>query len=318
MKRTSRSTILTGRMTASKPTKTGTTLLAAAPQSAKEPAIVCVIAYQKRAGIGGAGCQFTSSHPDQVWSNLFLAEGCVRPPRCHDAGECVARFQLHHVCVSRLDDQWGMRNSSLPRRVGTLLPLSRRVLAPHHRYGQTGAGKSYSFVGYGSNKGILPQAPYRASSTDSVDQTHTTTARWRAADLPPSPRQRSATLSAAGVRGDLQADQGADRAQPQVPSALLPNGSLDSTTVAPTRESPIQVECAMMEIYGRELRDLLHPKSKEKLKIRNGKTGTYVQGLKKSAVGSYEAIEKVQDVGTANRTVGVMSTPFLPPPTVPK
>ena len=74
----------------------------------------------------------------------------------------------------------------------------------------------------------------------------------------------------------------------------------------------------MMEIYGREPRDLLHPKSKEKLKIRNGKTGTYVQGLKKSAVGSYEAIEKVQDVGTANRTVGVMSTPFLPPPTVPK
>ena len=130
MKRTSRSTILTGRMTASKPTKTGTTLLAAAPQSAKEPAIICVIAYQKRAGIGGAGCQFTSSHPDQVWSNLFLAEGCVRPPRCHDAGECVARFQLHHVCVSRLDDQWGMRNSSLPRRVGTLLPLTPRAGTP--------------------------------------------------------------------------------------------------------------------------------------------------------------------------------------------
>ena len=51
MKRTSRSTILTGRMTASKPTKTGTTLLAAAPQSAKEPAIVCVIAYQKGQGL---------------------------------------------------------------------------------------------------------------------------------------------------------------------------------------------------------------------------------------------------------------------------
>ena len=33
-----------------------------------------------------------------------------------------------------------------------------------------------------------------------------------------------------------------------------------------------QVTCAMMEIYGRELRDLLNPKPKkeDKLKIRNG------------------------------------------------
>ena len=60
----------------------------------------------------------------------------------------------------------------------------------------------------------------------------------------------------------------------------------------------------MMEIYGRELRDLLNPKTKEKLKIRNGKNGTYVQGLKKMAVASYAEIEKVQDIGTANRTVG--------------
>eukprot|EP00967_Tisochrysis_lutea_P072369 scaffold96392_cov23-Tisochrysis_lutea.AAC.1 len=108
-------------------------------------------------------------------------------------------------------------------------------------YGQTGAGKSYSFVGYGSNKGILPLACEEIFKRIK--------------------EQESATHK-------------------------------------------FQVECAMMEIYGRELRDLLNPKSKEKLKIRNGKTGTYVQGLKKSAVGSYKAIEKVQDVGTANRTVG--------------
>ena len=54
----------------------------------------------------------------------------------------------------------------------------------------------------------------------------------------------------------------------------------------------------------RELRDLLNPKSKEKLKIRNGKQGTYVQGVKKMAVASYDEIEKVQDVGNSNRTVG--------------
>ena len=60
----------------------------------------------------------------------------------------------------------------------------------------------------------------------------------------------------------------------------------------------------MMEIYGRELRDLLNPKTKEKLKIRNGKNGTYVQGLTKTAVSSYEEIERVLDYGFRNRTVG--------------
>ena len=65
-----------------------------------------------------------------------------------------------------------------------------------------------------------------------------------------------------------------------------------------------RVSCAMMEIYGRELRDLLSPKTKSELKIRNGKSGTYVQGLKKTAVSSYAEIEKVQEVGTSNRTVG--------------
>ena len=108
-------------------------------------------------------------------------------------------------------------------------------------YGQTGAGKSYSFVGYGVNKGIIPLACTEIFSR---------------------------------IR-EMQSD-----------------------------EHVFQVSCAMMEIYGRELRDLLNPKGKEKLKVRMGKNGTYVQGLKKSAVQSYEQIEKVQDIGTANRTVG--------------
>jgi len=108
-------------------------------------------------------------------------------------------------------------------------------------YGQTGAGKSYSFVGYGVNKGIMP-------------------------------------LACTEIFGRIRDGQSDDHV--------------------------FQVSCAMMEIYGRELRDLLNPKTKEKLKIRNGKNGTYVQGLKKMAVGSYAEIEKVQDIGTANRTVG--------------
>lgn len=154
-----------------------------------------------------------------------------------------------------------VRASKPPVRCGRILVLTRMARAtsivrstpcvPHlhsqgynctmFAYGQTGTGKSYSFVGYGSNKGILP----------------------------------------------LACEEIFKRIKDQESS-----------------RHKFQVECAMMEIYGRELRDLLNPKSKEKLKIRNGKTGTYVQGLKKSAVGSYKAIEKVQDVGTANRTVG--------------
>ena len=108
-------------------------------------------------------------------------------------------------------------------------------------YGQTGAGKSYSFVGYGVNKGIIPLACTEIFSR---------------------------------IR-ETQSD-----------------------------EHVFQVSCAIMEIKGRDLRDLLNPKGKDKLKVRMGKNGTYVQGLKKSAVQSYEQIEKVQDIGTANRTVG--------------
>ena len=69
-----------------------------------------------------------------------------------------------------------------------------------------------------------------------------------------------------------------------------------------------------MQIYGRELRDLLAPSPmlahspKErpgaKLRIRNGKQGTYVQGVRRMAVASYAEIEKVQEVGNSNRTVG--------------
>ena len=110
-------------------------------------------------------------------------------------------------------------------------------------YGQTGSGKSYSFVGYGTNEGILPLACTEIFSRIKEEQTAT---------------------------------------------------------------HRFQVTCAMMEIYGRELRDLLNPKPKkeDKLKIRNGPQGTYVQGLKKSAVSCYAEIEKVQAIGTANRTVG--------------
>ena len=112
-------------------------------------------------------------------------------------------------------------------------------------YGQTGAGKSYSFVGYGVNKGILP---------------------------------------------------------------IVSNEIFQKVKAEQSDRHVFQIGCSYMEIYGRELRELLNPKLKEKqgakLKIRNGKQGTYVQGVKKMAVASYDEIEKVQDVGNSNRTVG--------------
>ena len=113
-------------------------------------------------------------------------------------------------------------------------------------YGQTGAGKSYSFVGYGVNKGILP---------------------------------------------------------------IVSNEIFQKVRAEQSDRHVFQIGCSYMELYGRELRDLLNPRPKEsrqgeKLRIRNGKQGTYVQGVKKMAVASYDEIEKVQDVGNSNRTVG--------------
>ena len=117
-------------------------------------------------------------------------------------------------------------------------PMLKNALAGFNctmfAYGQTGAGKSYSFVGYGVNKGILP-------------------------------------IVSTEIFQKVRAEQSDNHV--------------------------FQIGCSYMEIYGRELRDLLNSKSKEKLKVRNGKQGTYVQGVKKMAVASYDEIEKVRGVG---------------------
>ena len=110
-------------------------------------------------------------------------------------------------------------------------------------YGQTGSGKSYSFVGYGSNKGIVPQV------CDEVFK-------------------RKTELESSG------------------------NVSL-------------QVTFSMMEIYNEKIRDLLNPdpKTNNDLKVRTTPKGTFVEGVKAKAVGSYKAISDTMDAGTASRTV---------------
>jgi len=110
-------------------------------------------------------------------------------------------------------------------------------------YGQTGSGKSYSFVGYGSNKGIVPQV------CDAVFKKKT----------------------------ELEADG----------------------------KTSLQVTFSMMEIYNEKIRDLLNPdpKTNNDLKVRTTPKGTYVEGAKAKAVGSYKIISDTMDAGTASRTV---------------
>ena len=110
-------------------------------------------------------------------------------------------------------------------------------------YGQTGSGKSYSFVGYGTNKGIVPQV------CDEIFKRKT----------------------------DIEA-----------------SGS-----------TQLQVTFSMMEIYNEKIRDLLNPdpKTNNDLKVRTTPKGTFVEGAKAKAVGSFKAINTEMENGTASRTV---------------
>eukprot|EP00929_Paragymnodinium_shiwhaense_P051394 TRINITY_DN2586_c1_g3_i3.p1 TRINITY_DN2586_c1_g3~~TRINITY_DN2586_c1_g3_i3.p1 ORF type:complete len:1288 (+),score=398.93 TRINITY_DN2586_c1_g3_i3:147-4010(+) len=112
-------------------------------------------------------------------------------------------------------------------------------------YGQTGSGKSYSMVGYGANKGIVP------ISCDEIFR--------RIADQKTDTKRFEVTVS-------------------------------------------------MIEIYNEIVQDLSLPseaRTKKGLEIRENKLlGIYIDGVTKSAVDSYTAIEKFIDDATANRTVG--------------
>uniref|UniRef100_A0A7S2LX11 Kinesin motor domain-containing protein n=1 Tax=Zooxanthella nutricula TaxID=1333877 RepID=A0A7S2LX11_9DINO len=112
-------------------------------------------------------------------------------------------------------------------------------------YGQTGAGKSYSMIGDGANKGIVPVSCEELFS-----------------------RIRDCTS------GKLR----------------------------------FEVLVSMVEIYNDTVQDLLLPAFKRDAKglpIRESRAlGIYVEGVVRSAVDSYEAIETVIDQGASNRQVG--------------
>ncbi|KAG1468889.1 hypothetical protein G6F56_003576 [Rhizopus delemar] len=108
-------------------------------------------------------------------------------------------------------------------------------------YGQTGAGKSYSMMGYGEDKGIIPR-----------------------------------TCSALFER-------------------IHGNTDPNLTT---------RVEVSYIEIYNEKVRDLLNPKNKGNLKVREHPSlGPYVEDLSKSVVSSFDDIENLMDEGNKARTV---------------
>ncbi|KAL7422898.1 hypothetical protein Q5752_002195 [Cryptotrichosporon argae] len=110
-------------------------------------------------------------------------------------------------------------------------------------YGQTGSGKSYSMMGYGADKGIIPL---------------TTSELFRRVE------QRSA----------------AD-----------PNLSYS-------------VEVSYMEIYNEKVRDLLNPKNKGNLKVREHPSlGPYVEDLSRLVVENYAQMMTLMDEGNKARTV---------------
>ncbi|CAG8501729.1 21252_t:CDS:10 [Gigaspora margarita] len=108
-------------------------------------------------------------------------------------------------------------------------------------YGQTGAGKSYSMMGYGEDKGIIP-------------------------------------LTCCELFNRINRNQ--------------------DTTVT------YQVQVSYIEIYNERVRDLLNPKNKGNLKVREHPTlGPYVEDLSKLIVNSFQDIENLMDEGNKARTV---------------
>ncbi|RIB23929.1 hypothetical protein C2G38_1958650 [Gigaspora rosea] len=108
-------------------------------------------------------------------------------------------------------------------------------------YGQTGAGKSYSMMGYGEDKGIIPLTCCELFNR--IDRNNDTTVTY-------------------------------------------------------------QVQVSYIEIYNERVRDLLNPKNKGNLKVREHPTlGPYVEDLSKLIVNSFQDIENLMDEGNKARTV---------------
>ncbi|RUS18586.1 hypothetical protein BC937DRAFT_88595 [Endogone sp. FLAS-F59071] len=108
-------------------------------------------------------------------------------------------------------------------------------------YGQTGSGKSYSMMGYGEDKGIIPRTCEELFN--------------------------------------------------RISRLTIPNVTY-------------RVEVSYIEIYNEKVRDLLNPKNKGNLKVREHPSlGPYVEDLSRLVVNSFADIEHLMDEGNKARTV---------------
>ncbi|MBZ3888049.1 Kinesin-like protein KIF1A [Sciurus carolinensis] len=138
-------------------------------------------------------------------------------------------------------------------------------------YGQTGAGKSYTMMGKQEKdqQGIIPQAGWSGEQ-----MTH------RKGDL--GPEKAAGLLRAFTLCEDLFS-------------------RINDTT---NDNMSYSVEVSYMEIYCERVRDLLNPKNKGNLRVREHPLlGPYVEDLSKLAVTSYNDIQDLMDSGNKARTV---------------
>ncbi|CDZ98625.1 kinesin-like protein [Phaffia rhodozyma] len=113
-------------------------------------------------------------------------------------------------------------------------------------YGQTGSGKSYSMMGYGVEKGIIPL----------------------------------------------------------VCEELFKRAEQAKSKIKEDDHYGYSVEVSYVEIYNEKVRDLLNPKNKGNLKVREHPSlGPYVEDLSKLVVSSYDDIMNLMDEGNKARTV---------------
>ncbi|KAG8508288.1 LOW QUALITY PROTEIN: Kinesin-like protein KIF1B, partial [Galemys pyrenaicus] len=143
-------------------------------------------------------------------------------------------------------------------------------------YGQTGAGKSYTMMGKQEKEqqGIIPQARRARRGVGGC----------------------RGTLGGAGPRGPAR---GLTCRRPQLCEDLF--SRINDTTNANMSYS---VEVSYMEIYCERVRDLLNPKNKGNLRVREHPLlGPYVEDLSKLAVTSYNDIQDLMDSGNKARTV---------------
>ncbi|XP_068254827.1 kinesin-like protein KIF13B isoform X2 [Nyctibius grandis] len=84
----------------------------------------------------------------------------------------------------------------------------------------------------------------------------------------------------------------------------LCSGLFERAQKEENEEQSFKVEVSYMEIYNEKVRDLLDPKGRQSLKVREHSVyGPYVDGLSKLAVASYKDIESLMSEGNKSRTV---------------